>query len=94
MKDHSVVLRRPGLRKGLLLSIVTASALALSGAAVAQNAAKTAVEAAKKICAGKTITMLRGQRKVEIEEPILTAPPVKDLGVDKSSAPAEAPKQP
>ncbi|HEY5929688.1 MAG TPA: extracellular solute-binding protein, partial [Burkholderiales bacterium] len=58
MKDHSVVLRRPGLRKGLLLSIVTASALALSGAAAAQSAAKTAVEAAKKICAGKTITIV------------------------------------
>jgi multiple sugar transport system substrate-binding protein len=58
MKDHSVVLRRPGLRKGLLLSIVTASALALSGAAAAQSAAQTAVEAAKKICAGKTITIV------------------------------------
>ena len=58
MKDHSVVLRRPGLRKGLLLSIVTASAIALSGAAAAQSAAKTAVEAAKKICAGKTITIV------------------------------------
>jgi lipopolysaccharide export system protein LptA len=41
--------------------------------------------------AGKTITMLRGQRRVEVEEPILTAPPIKDLGVDK---PAETPKQP
>jgi multiple sugar transport system substrate-binding protein len=58
MKDHSVVLRRPGLRKSLLLSIVTASALALSGAAMAQSAAKIAVEAAKKICAGKTITIV------------------------------------
>jgi lipopolysaccharide export system protein LptA len=44
--------------------------------------------------AGEKITMLRGQRKVEVEKPILTAPPIKDLGVDKSSAPAEAPKQP
>lgn len=44
--------------------------------------------------AGEKITMLRGQRKVEVEKPILTAPPIKDLGVDKTSAPAEAPKQP
>ena len=44
--------------------------------------------------AGEKITMLRGQRKVEVEKPTLTAPPIKDLGVDKSSAPAEAPKQP
>ena len=44
--------------------------------------------------AGEKITMLRGQRKVEVEKPILTAPPIKDLGVDKPSAPAEAPKQP
>ena len=44
--------------------------------------------------AGEKITMLRGQRKVEVEKPILTAPPIKDLGVDKISAPAAAPKQP
>ena len=48
--------------------------------------------------AGKKITMLRGQRKLEIEEPILTAPPIKDLGVDKvlkpTPPPVEAPKQP
>ena len=44
--------------------------------------------------AGEKITMLRGQRKVEVEKPILTAPPIKDLGADKSPAPAEAPKQP
>jgi lipopolysaccharide export system protein LptA len=42
--------------------------------------------------AGKTIRMFRGQRKVEVDEPILTAPPVKDLGVDKSPVPAT--KQP
>jgi lipopolysaccharide export system protein LptA len=40
--------------------------------------------------AGKTIRMFRGQRKIEVDEPILTAPPIKDLGVDK----APAPKQP
>lgn len=44
--------------------------------------------------AGKTIRMFRGQRKVEVDEPILTAPPIKDLGVDKEAKPAEAPKQP
>ncbi len=44
--------------------------------------------------AGEKITMLRGQRKVEVEKPILTAPPIKDLGVDKSTAPAAPPKQP
>ncbi|HEY0864796.1 MAG TPA: LptA/OstA family protein [Lacunisphaera sp.] len=44
--------------------------------------------------AGEKITMLRGQRRVEVEKPILTAPPIKDLGVDKTPAPAEAPKQP
>jgi lipopolysaccharide export system protein LptA len=44
--------------------------------------------------AGEKITMLRGQRKVEVEKPILTAPPIKDLGVDKTPAPAATPKQP
>ena len=44
--------------------------------------------------AGEKITMLRGQRKVEVEKPILTAPPIKDLGVDQTSAPAATPKQP
>lgn len=44
--------------------------------------------------AGEKITMLRGQRKVEVEKPILTAPPIKDLGVDQTSAPAAARKQP
>jgi len=48
--------------------------------------------------AGKTITLLRGQRRLEIIEPIITAPPIKDLGVDKeakaATPPAEAPKQP
>lgn len=46
--------------------------------------------------AGEKITMLRGQRKVEVEKPVLTAPPIRDLGVDKSPAPAPAatPRQP
>ena len=58
MKDQSTILRRPGLLKGLLLSIATAVAVASAGGAGAQNGAKTAVEAAKKICAGKTITIV------------------------------------
>jgi lipopolysaccharide export system protein LptA len=48
--------------------------------------------------AGKTITLLRGQRRVIVEEPVLTAPPIKDLGFDKgekpATPPAEAPKKP
>ncbi len=44
--------------------------------------------------AGEKITLLRGQRKVEVEKPVLTAPPVKDLGVDPAPAPAEKPKHP
>jgi len=44
--------------------------------------------------AGKTITMLRAKRQVLIDQPILTAPPIKDLGVDKTPAPADAPKKP
>ena len=49
--------------------------------------------------AGEKITLFRGQRRVQIEKPILTAPPIKDLGFDKEKkpdapAPAEAPKQP
>jgi multiple sugar transport system substrate-binding protein len=42
----------------LLLTIATATAFAWTGVANAQNAAKTAVEAAKKICSGKTITIV------------------------------------
>ena len=54
--------------------------------------------------AGETITLYSGQRRVEVDKPILTAPPVKDLGVDKETKPATpalpaaiapaAPKQP
>lgn len=44
---------------------------------------------------GKTITLLRGQRRLQIEEPVITAPPIKDLGVDKEIKPAATePKQP
>lgn len=41
--------------------------------------------------AGETITLLRGQRTVHIDKPVLTAPPVKDLGVDKETKPATTP---
>src|SRR5258706_14666121 len=58
MKDHPYVLRRQGLLSGLLLSLVAASAFAWAGAASAQGAAQKAVEAAKKICSGKTITIV------------------------------------
>jgi hypothetical protein len=44
---------------------------------------------------GKTITMYAGQRKVEIDEPVSTLPPIKDLGYDKDKKPApEAPATP
>lgn len=58
MKDHSIVLRRLGLSRGLLLTLAAATALAWTSSVSAQNAAKTAVEAAKKICNGKTITIV------------------------------------
>ena len=41
--------------------------------------------------AGEKITMFRGQRRVQIETPILTAPPIKDLGFDKRQKPEAAP---
>jgi hypothetical protein len=37
--------------------------------------------------AGEEITLLRGQRRVLIKNPVITAPPVKDLGVDKEPKP-------
>src|SRR4026209_2378571 len=58
MRDHSSVLRRLGFSAGLLRPFATATAFAWTGVANAQNAAKTAVEAAKKICSGKTITIV------------------------------------
>src|SRR3954449_1626198 len=58
MKDQSRGLRRLALLRPLLVSLVAASALAWAGAASAQSAAQKAVEAAKKICAGKTITIV------------------------------------
>src|SRR4051812_6503505 len=38
---------------------------------------------------GKTITLLRAQRQAIIEQPVITAPPIKDLGVDKTPAPKQ-----
>ena len=35
--------------------------------------------------AGEEITILKGQQKLSIVKPILTAPPIKDLGVDKET---------
>ncbi|HEX4986424.1 MAG TPA: extracellular solute-binding protein [Burkholderiales bacterium] len=58
MKGYPLVLPRHGLLRGLLLSCIAASVLAWTGAANAQSAAQKAVEAAKKICAGKTITIV------------------------------------
>src|SRR5882757_2820997 len=55
MQNRSPVLRRPGWLAGVLLAAVT---LAAAGVASAQSAAKTAADAAKKICAGKTITIV------------------------------------
>jgi lipopolysaccharide export system protein LptA len=41
--------------------------------------------------AGEEITLLRGQRRVFIKNPVLTAPPLKDLGVDKELKSAAQP---
>jgi lipopolysaccharide export system protein LptA len=47
---------------------------------------------------GSKITMYKGKRRVEVENPITTLPPVKDLGFDKepkpAPPPAETPKKP
>jgi multiple sugar transport system substrate-binding protein len=55
MKNRSRGLRRPAWLAGVLVAAMT---FAVSGVAGAQSAAKTAVDAAKKICAGKTITIV------------------------------------
>lgn len=48
--------------------------------------------------AGKRITMFRGDRRVIVEEPVSTLPPIKDLGFDSpekpDAPPPAAPKQP
>src|SRR3981189_1291594 len=55
MKNHSTGLRRPSRYAGALIACMT---LVWGGVAGAQSAAKTAADAAKKICAGKTITIV------------------------------------
>ncbi len=52
------VSRCAGPIKGPFLAILAAAALGFAGVAGAQSAAQTAVDAAKKICAGKTITIV------------------------------------
>jgi len=47
--------------------------------------------------AGETIVIHRGERRVEILQPRLVGPPIKDLGFDPkkpANPPPEAPKQP
>ena len=48
---------------------------------------------------GRIITMFRGERRVIVEDPVTTLPPIRDLGYDKDKKPetppaAPAPKQP
>jgi len=38
--------------------------------------------------AGSEIKLLRGQRQAFVKDPVITAPPIKDLGVDKETKPA------
>jgi len=52
------VLRGPGSIKAPFLAILAAATLIWAGTASAQSAAQTAVDAAKKICAGKTVTIV------------------------------------
>jgi lipopolysaccharide export system protein LptA len=40
---------------------------------------------------GEKITLLRGQRQVLVVKPLLTGPPIKDLGFDKDKKPATPP---
>lgn len=44
--------------------------------------------------AGEKITILNGQKNFIVEKPILTGPPVKDLGYDKDKKPATPPAAP
>ena len=50
--------RRLGLINGSLVALAAVAALTWTGTAAAQSAAQRAVDAAKKICAGKTITIV------------------------------------
>ena len=51
-------IRRPSLNQGSFLALLAVATLVWSGSAAAQSAAQRAVDAAKKICAGKTITIV------------------------------------
>src|SRR5580765_7526108 len=51
-------LRRQSLNRGFFLALLALVTLVWSGGAAAQSAAQRAVDAAKKICAGKTITIV------------------------------------
>src|SRR6476620_407851 len=51
-------IRRPSLSKGSFLALLALATLAWSEGAAAQSAAQRAADAAKKICAGKTITIV------------------------------------
>jgi multiple sugar transport system substrate-binding protein len=58
MGNLSPYLRRLSPIKGSLLGVLAVAVLAFSGNAAAQSAAQRAAVAAKKICAGKTITIV------------------------------------
>jgi multiple sugar transport system substrate-binding protein len=58
MSDSSKLLQPLRVLARALLAVAAAATLAVSGAAYAQSAAQRAVDAAKKICAGKTITIV------------------------------------
>lgn len=45
------------------------------------------------VSAGDKITLLRGQERVEVENPRLTGPPIKDLGFDRNK-PTDTPAPP
>ena len=58
MSGNSPTTPRPGALQRALVPTLAAIALAWAGTAGAQSAAQRAVDAAKKICAGKTVTIV------------------------------------
>src|SRR5215813_7429544 len=58
MGNSFTIIRGPGSIKAPFLAILAAAALSCSGTASAQGATQKAVDAAKKICAGKTVTIV------------------------------------
>src|SRR5690242_12916793 len=59
MGTHASIVRRPGsFARAASLALLAMAAFAFSGLASAQSAAQRAVDAAKKICAGKTVTIV------------------------------------